>query len=553
MVAAGYGLDDKLSTSGGTMTGTLTLAGSPPLNVPAGAAAGLVGTSDADGNFSWGDSVPGSLVGLAPTGVAATDTASIQGLMNLAGTALLQAGTFALDATLSAGAAGIRVCGQGPGATILAPQSDYGDVFSFAAAADDCIVEQLSIVFHGTTDTSGSTSSTHAAFGFTIAATSGQETSHVVLRDLHITGMGQAIVAPWTSGTSLNYAQYYDLAIQRIRIRSCNAGLLMLGFSDSRIADIDCQNIFGQDMASLQPHVAPVSSGASVSSTYSATAQNLINDLGNSVIDRIAVYGGVGDGIVFQDCVTSDVRDCVTGSLTGNGTTILGCQAQFRVRSLNASLNSLAGVYITTDAVATQDLVFDGCLISNNQKQGINATPTGGTTIGRVRLKACDVINNSQASSGTYDGMLFQGQDLEIFGGSYSDYQGSPTQKSGVNANTSGSDYIALIAADVTGNVTNTVTASGTHVIGWGCRGLNFTGFSTFTPGVPNTGSGNAVGNGNAYPVTIYLAGQSGTHIIDVNSTDQALPADPPLLTLQPNEKIYFATTKPSSWAWYGN
>ena len=57
MVTTGYGLDDKVSKSGDTMTGTLTLAGTPPLTVPAGAAAGLVGPSDADGNFSWDEAV----------------------------------------------------------------------------------------------------------------------------------------------------------------------------------------------------------------------------------------------------------------------------------------------------------------------------------------------------------------------------------------------------------------------------------------------------------------------------------------------------------------
>lgn len=54
MSAQGYGLDDKVNKSGDTMTGTLTLDGSPPLKIPAGAASGLALTSDGSGDGSWG-------------------------------------------------------------------------------------------------------------------------------------------------------------------------------------------------------------------------------------------------------------------------------------------------------------------------------------------------------------------------------------------------------------------------------------------------------------------------------------------------------------------
>ena len=46
-----YGPVDKVSKSGDTMTGTLTMQGSPPINVPGGAA-GQVLTSDASGNIT---------------------------------------------------------------------------------------------------------------------------------------------------------------------------------------------------------------------------------------------------------------------------------------------------------------------------------------------------------------------------------------------------------------------------------------------------------------------------------------------------------------------
>ena len=58
-MADGYAADDKLPLTGGTMTGTLTLDGSPPLRIPAGAEAGYSAVSDASGNVTW--SLPGLL------------------------------------------------------------------------------------------------------------------------------------------------------------------------------------------------------------------------------------------------------------------------------------------------------------------------------------------------------------------------------------------------------------------------------------------------------------------------------------------------------------
>ncbi len=84
--------------------------------------------------------------------------------------------------------------------------------------------------------------------------------------------------------------------------------------------------------------------------------------------------------------------------------------------------------------------------------------------------------------------------------------------------------------------------------------GLNNTAFSTYTPGVPAVGSSNAIGNGNAYDITIYMSGTapSGVHIVDVNGTDQNLAGNPTVVHLHPNERIYFNTTSPGAWMWYG-
>lgn len=48
-----YGATDRVSKAGDTMTGTLALAGTPPLQISAGAAPGDVLTSDGSGNAAW--------------------------------------------------------------------------------------------------------------------------------------------------------------------------------------------------------------------------------------------------------------------------------------------------------------------------------------------------------------------------------------------------------------------------------------------------------------------------------------------------------------------
>lgn len=53
MTAMGFGAADKVAKAGDTMTGTLVLDGSTPLQIPAGAASGDVLTSDSSGHAAW--------------------------------------------------------------------------------------------------------------------------------------------------------------------------------------------------------------------------------------------------------------------------------------------------------------------------------------------------------------------------------------------------------------------------------------------------------------------------------------------------------------------
>ncbi|MEU8920286.1 glycosyl hydrolase family 28-related protein [Kitasatospora sp. NPDC048545] len=129
MTASMYGAADRVAKAGDTMTGTLVLTGSPPAQVPAGAATGSVLTSDASGNLTL--QAPGAVSGTDYLNVKAygakgdgttNDTTAIQSALTAAatkgGTVYFPAGTYVLSSAL-APANQVSLLGAGPGATVL--------------------------------------------------------------------------------------------------------------------------------------------------------------------------------------------------------------------------------------------------------------------------------------------------------------------------------------------------------------------------------------------------------------------------------------------------
>ena len=94
---------------------------------------------------------------------------------------------------------------------------------------------------------------------------------------------------------------------------------------------------------------------------------------------------------------------------------------------------------------------------------------------------------------------------------------------------------------------------------GWGWPSGAGWGTGANSPAVPaGTGSANAVRNRTNRPVLIYQVGAVGTHVIDSegnnlgSAVDRALGVDPTVVQLNPFERIYHATTVPTSWQFYG-
>jgi hypothetical protein len=151
MVATAYGSADKLPLSGGTLTGTLTLAGAPAMTVAADAAVGKVWSSDASGNGKWDYTgatslnVKNSAYGAKVDGVT-DDTAAVQAALNAlstfgGGTVEIPAGTCVLTPTGSPAVAlsvpsNVRLRGAGRNATILKKAAN-GTLISMSGPSTD--------------------------------------------------------------------------------------------------------------------------------------------------------------------------------------------------------------------------------------------------------------------------------------------------------------------------------------------------------------------------------------------------------------------------------
>lgn len=502
-----------------------------------------------------GEAITPSIINV-PVLASSDCSPSIQNAINAAsrnggGVVSLSASVYAVNQTITV-PAGVIIIGQGADVTVITPQSDYGDVFVFPAAANAAQIKDLKVNFTGITASSLNTPSTHAAIKFTIATADREFTNDVDIARVNVVGMGQAVVMPWDSAKSVKYAQYYYATFRKMHIESCNFGIFGNGFSDCTFDDIHCENMFGMNPANINANIAPIASTAVASPTRTSTAQNLLNDLGNSVINKFEVYGGLGDGLVLQDCIAPTLFASTTASTSTNGLCIAGCSDTTRIIAHRSALNSGHGVSVETTSNSVYDVEFLGCRLEGNKWAGVHGVPGNGMNIQRVSFTDCDVVNNSQSGAGNYNGIDLQASYVNVKGGSACDTQAQPTQSYGVFANYAGADYWTLDGVKMDGNKTGPDNIAGNHVRARGCYGLNYKGFGTYQPGIPAIGAANKVTNTAANRVKVYLSGQAGTHIIDESGTDTALPAESNIVTLNHGESIYFATTAPATWKWYG-
>jgi hypothetical protein len=107
VTARGLGATDKLGVAGDTATGTIVFTGTPPLQIPAGAATGDLLTSDSDGNASWAPPpvTAAAIQLLAPLASPTFTGVALAAALEVSGDLLIQGDEFALNVTNSAASA----------------------------------------------------------------------------------------------------------------------------------------------------------------------------------------------------------------------------------------------------------------------------------------------------------------------------------------------------------------------------------------------------------------------------------------------------------------
>ena len=287
------------------------------------------------------------------------------------------------------------------GGTIIAPAGDF-DVFIIDRAASFSGIKNLAIHYPGIDFLSTDTSSTHTAIVFTTARTDAEYTENVVIENIDICGFQCGICMPWISGESLNYAQYYYTTFRNISISKCKCGVFLNGMSDIIVDNVFCKDLFGMDLSQINTHTAPMVNDLGFSSSvWNERSMNLINDLGNSVINKFAVYGGTGHGMILQDCVAIHFDRAIFASLNDYaGLVIRGCNTKSRIYGLRSSLNKYGVIIESSEHCASSRLDFISCRIENNYNHGVYLKKGYS-----LNFNLCDISSNSLNNSKLYDGI----------------------------------------------------------------------------------------------------------------------------------------------------
>jgi hypothetical protein len=198
MVASGFGTDDKVPRAGGIMTGTLELEGTPPLLIPVGAGEGYVGTSDADGNFSWGPpsvvADPGNVTnpafGADPTGTNYSDTAFAAAVANFVSTGepvVIPAGTYKVQTAQDWMVAGMPVRTAGAENTKIIQETSNIPILQMAAQGEH--VGGITLAY-ATQQTASQTGAIAVTFGSDSLGSSFMSTFDDLRIELCNTGLG---------------------------------------------------------------------------------------------------------------------------------------------------------------------------------------------------------------------------------------------------------------------------------------------------------------------------------------------------------------------------
>lgn len=397
-----------------------------------------------------------------------------------------------------------------------------------------------------------------------------QENEGTQITNCDFAGIGIGIFGPWIEGAELAepppeastlIAQYGYMHVERIRFMKCGMGLLLAGMSDSYFRDIHCDRLDGLDASDYQPSIGPIVDGGGHSDTWGhassqgsgRTCSNLIQDLGNAVLDKFAIYDCGGDGLVLHDSVAVHLTNTIISDADGHGLVLAGVGSGSKITNSRFALNGGSGIHVATTVNYSRGIVFSNNLIEGNAEHGVSATVGSGEIISSLDFLGNSVRDNSTSSTGTYNGYnLPNVSDVAIIGGHSGNHAVAATQGFAF-AGTGTANRWRVVGLDTTGSASTDSTIAGRYLDLFGVQGLTNRGGDVFTPTVnAGTGSGNLKTNTGPWEVRVYQTGGQGLRIVQQDTDTVTIPGDPTFFVLRKGEACWWNTAVPSSWKWIG-
>ncbi len=175
---------------------------------------------------------------------------------------------------------------------------------------------------------------------------------------------------------------------------------------------------------------------------------------GHGAIKVLANYATVSNNTIFDITNGFGIWASGTNNSAFNNNTIknlsqegIYIEGTYNTFSANTITNCLMG--INARPTAFYDVII-GNIISGNQQYGIFVNQSAKN----ITINSNQIINNSQSSTNTYDGINSQGANITILGNQCYDNQGSPTQKYGIRVQNSSSVNFSVIGNWTSGNAT---------------------------------------------------------------------------------------------------
>ncbi len=298
----------------------------------------------------------------------------------------------------------------------------------------------------------------------------------------------------------------------------------------------------------------------------------------DSFVDLLYIPNATGQGfgesyaLVHNGAISINRFIQSSPSGTAAGLHVMGTQVFINNSVLNTIItdNQSPGDFNTTGILTVKDT-----FLANGQPANVpkiqNGVGTQGTSILNMALSTCYVgLASAGAMFGNSQSRTMTINALGVSGCTFVNLDASGvkwiSQPGGLQATVAGTKLNWGFDNRLNGTILEGDIMTGgfgqyyfeVPPAGWGWKAGGGWGTGVNSPALPaGTGSGNAVRNRSNRPCMVYQTGMVGTHIIDsegngTGAIDSALGVDPTAIQLNPFEQVYYATTKPSAWTWYG-